>query len=248
MFDWLAATLGAHGLTLIFLAMILGSILQGSVGYGMALVASPILIMIEPRLIPGPYTLASLLLSVLMLLRERRSMDIRGVSWALVGRVPGTILAGLLLAVASGRSMILIFGVMVLVGVVISVAGWRFPPRPGNLFFAGLLSAIMGTVATIGGPPMALVYQDAAGDQLRSTLSGYFIVGGLLSLVTLIIVGRFGQTEVWLSVALLPGILCGYLVSSRLLPLFKSQNLRPIVLAVATVSALFVILREVLIG
>ena len=246
MVEWIDASLSTSGLIMIFIAMGLGAALQGSVGYGMALIASPLLILVEPRLIPGPYLLASQLLSILMILRERRSIDFYGLKWALLGRIPGTVLAGYLLAVISENVMVLMFGFLVLLGVVISVAGVRFPPRPKNLFFAGLLSAIMGTIATIGGPPMALVYQDASGDELRSTLSGYFIIGGFFSLAALMVIGRFGLVELWLSATLLPGIILGYLISSRILPLLRRQNTRTAVLVIAAVSGLVVILREMI--
>jgi uncharacterized membrane protein YfcA len=245
MIDWLLETLGTHGLAIIFLVMAAGAALQGSVGYGMALIASPILILVEPKLIPGPYLLGSLLLSVFMILRERKAIDLRGLKWALVGRIPGTILAGYLLAIISEEAMILTFGILLLLGVAISVAGIRFPPRPRNLVFAGLLSAVMGTIATIGGPPMALVYQDANGEELRSTLSGYFIIGGLFSIVTLAAVGKFGAAELWLAAAIVPGTVFGYLVSSWLLPHLNHQLTRASVLVVAAVSALVVILRVV---
>lgn len=244
--DALAHLLGINDLLIIFLAMAVGAILQGSVGYGMALIASPILIMVEPKLIPGPYLLGSLLLSVFMILRERKAIDLTGIKWALVGRIPGTILAGYLLAIISENTMILTFGILLLIGVLISVAGIRFHPKPSTLIFAGLLSAIMGTIATIGGPPMALVYQESKGEELRSTLSGYFIIGGLFSILTLAFVGKFGETELWLSAAVLPGTILGYLISSRLLPRLNPQLTRVSVLGVAIASALVVILRQVI--
>jgi uncharacterized protein len=244
--EWLSGLLGIEGIILVTVTMVLGAALQGSVGYGMALLVSPILVLVDPRLIPGPYIVASQLLSILMIVRERRSVDFRGIKWAVLGRIPGTILAGYMLATISESAMILTFGILVLFGVLISIAGWRFPPQPKNLFFAGVLSAIMGTVATIGGPPMALVYQDAKSDELRSTLSGYFIIGALFSIFTLYTIGRLGEQELRLSILLLPGILFGYLVSSRLLPLLKQKYTRLAVLAIATASGLFVILRELL--
>jgi uncharacterized membrane protein YfcA len=181
-----------------------------------------------------------------MVIRERKAVDVTGLKWALVGRIPGTILAGYLIAVISENAMILTFGILLLIGVAISVAGIRFPPRPRNLIFAGLLSAIMGTIATIGGPPMALVYQEAKGEELRSTLSGYFIIGGLFSILTLAFVGKFGETELWLSAVLLPGTVLGYLISSSLLPRLNPQLTRISVLVVAAVSAVVVIIRQVI--
>ena len=57
--------------------------------------------------------------------------------------------------------MTLLFGGLILLGVCLSLSGLRLPPIRGVLVGAGALSGVMGTVASIGGPPMALLYQDA---------------------------------------------------------------------------------------
>ena len=43
----------------------LAAALQSAIGFGLALVAAPFLLMIEPRLIPGPLVMASLALTAL---------------------------------------------------------------------------------------------------------------------------------------------------------------------------------------
>ncbi len=108
------------------LAIGTGAALQGSIGFGMALVASPILVMVDPRFIPVPYMLSSLILSISMVRRERGSVDLMG-QWAIVGRIPATVLAGWLLVVVPQDIMILVFGVFVLVAVGISASGIKFP-------------------------------------------------------------------------------------------------------------------------
>jgi hypothetical protein len=93
---------------------------------------------------------------------------------------------------------------------------------------------------------MAFVYQDEPGAEIRSTLSGYFIFSASFAVLTLAVVGEFGIRELWLSVTLLPGIAAGYLISSRLLPLLKGNRTKGAVLTVATVSAIVVIVRQLL--
>ncbi len=228
------------------LAIGAGAALQGSIGFGMALIASPILVMVDPRFIPVPYMLSSLILSVSIVRRERRSVDLSGVKWAVIGRIPATLLASWLLVVAPQDIMVLVFGVFVLLAVAISAFGIKFPPVRINLLGAGFLSGIMGTIATIGGPPIAIVYQDSESPTLRSTLSGYFIFGAALTVVTLFLYGEVGWAEVFLALALCPGIIMGYQLSSRLLPYIKKEHTRTGVLILATVSALVVIIRQLL--
>ena len=71
--------------------------------------------------------------------------------------------AGLLLAVVSDDALSLLFAVLVLLAVGLSVAGWHLAKTRPNLVGVGVLSGFMGTVSGIGGPPIALVYQQADG-------------------------------------------------------------------------------------
>lgn len=151
---------------LVSITGLLGATLQGTVGFGMGIVASPFLVLLDERFVPAPILLSTLVLTTFLTLRERHAVDIRGLRWALVGRVVGTVVAGMVLTVLPADRMTVVFGGFVLVGVLMSASGLRFHPHPHVLAGAGMLSGIMGTIASIGGPPMALVYQDADGPDL----------------------------------------------------------------------------------
>jgi uncharacterized protein len=238
---------GLTATTIIIISLVVGlaAALQSSIGYGLSFIANPILVLINPDFVPGPVLFAVFFLSILIVLRERHSLDLNGLSWALVGRVFGAIIAAWLLLRITQHTMILLFGFMVLFAVLVSATGLRVPMTRLNLSLAGVLAGIMGTIASIGGPPMAIVYQYESGDRIRSTLSGFFIVGTVISMVVLASVGRFGFEEIKLGLGLLPGILIGFLLSNRILLYLKNRSIRPLILTVATVSALAVILRQV---
>jgi hypothetical protein len=140
----------------------------------------------------------------------------------------------------------LISGFLVLIAVVITAKGFSIPTTRVNLGIAGLVSGIMGTLAAIGGPPIALVYQNESGARIRTSLSGFFIAGGVISIVTLSLAGRFGIHEVMLGLTLLPGTLIGFLGSSRVLPWLDGKYTKKAVLLVATVSASVVIVDQLL--
>lgn len=223
--------------------VLVGSILQGSVGFGMGLLASPILMLVDPRFVPAPILLSTMVLTALLTYRERHAIDLAGLRWALAGRIVGTTVAGtVLLALPAGR-MELLFGVLVLLGVVMSVSGFRPQPIPLVLLSAGTLSGVMGTVASVGGPPMALVYQDALGARIRSTMSGFFVVGTTLSLVALRLVGRLGADEVRLALLMLPSLLAGFMISRWTAGIVDRGYARVVVLAIASLSGVLVIIR-----
>ena len=130
-----------------------------------------------------------------------------------------------------------------LVAVAISISGLRVEPRPVSLVVGGALSGIMGTIASIGGPPLALLYQHAPGARVRGTLSSIFLIGTLISLVALTLVGRFGRDELRLTLALLPGVLLGFVVSRRIASRLDRGYTRRAVLTIATGAGLIVVVR-----
>lgn len=228
----------------VVLTVLFGATLQGSVGFGMGLIASPILILIDPRFVPGPILLSTTVLTVLLVYRERTAIDFHGIQWAMVGRLVGTVLASAILLVVSADQLVLLIGVFILSAVGMSLSGVRFDPIRPVLVVAGMLSGLLGTIASVGGPPMALVYQHAAGARIRSTMSGFFLLGTILSLGALWYVGRFGAYEIQLTLVMLPSVLTGFVLSKWTAVYVDRGYVRPAVLAVAAGAGLLVIIRQ----
>ena len=210
----------------------------------MGLIASPILILIDPRFVPGPILLSTTVLTVLLVYRERTAIDFHGIQWAMVGRLVGTVLASAILLVVSADQLVLLIGVFILSAVGMSLSGFRFDPVRPVLVVAGMLSGLLGTIASVGGPPMALVYQHAAGARIRSTMSGFFLLGTILSLGALWYVGRFGAYEIQLTLVMLPSVLTGFVLSKWTAVYVDRGYVRPAVLAVAAGAGLLVIIRQ----
>jgi len=230
-------------LFVIVLCSSIGFTLQGSVGFGMGIFGSPILLLIDSRLVPGPVLASTMLFTTLLTVRERRAIDLSGLRWAVLGRLVGTVPAAILLVVLPPEQLGLLFGGIVLLAVTISVSGLHIEPRPTTLLAGGVLSGIMGTVASIGGPPMALLYQYEPGARVRGTLSSLFLVGTIVSLIALSLVGRFGREELFLTLTLLPGALFGFVVSRRIASRLDKGYTRLAVLTTAGVAGLIVIGR-----
>ena len=75
------------------LALLAGACLQGVAGYGIGTLAAPLLFLISPILIPAPLVLNAVVLTILMLLRNRGALQVREVRFAIGGGVGGMILA-----------------------------------------------------------------------------------------------------------------------------------------------------------
>ena len=101
------------------------------------------------------------------------------------GLVPGTALGLLLLAAVPHDVLGIPLGLLVLLAVVLSAMRWQPVLTRPVLLVAGTASGFLATAASIGGPPMALLYARAEGAKLRSTLSGFFVVAALVALIAL---------------------------------------------------------------
>jgi uncharacterized membrane protein YfcA len=232
----------------VLLALVLvaiGSTLQGSVGFGLAVVSAPILLLLDPVWVPGPTLFAASLLVIMITLRDRRHIIGGDVALGTLGRLIGTVPAAWALSAVSSQTYDLAFGIIVLSAVAISAAGWHIARTPLNVVIAGTLSGVAGTVSSIGGPPMALVYQHEKGPTVRSTMSAIFIVGTIISLAGLWWVGRFGMLEFTLGVILMPAVLVGFWFSRYTAPRIDAAHTRPAILAVSAISAAIVLIRAV---
>ena len=225
------------------IVVVAGSIFQGAVGFGLGLLGAPLLVMVNPSLVPGPLLASALFLSFLVALREHRSIDVRGVGWALAGRVPGTLLGAAVIAAIPRRETSLLVGAMVLVAVGLVGTGARVVRSRPALFGAGTLSGFMATTSSIGGPPIALLYQDSEGGRIRGTLSGFFLVGLVLSLAALSLVGRFGRSEILSSVTLFPAVLVGFLLSARIAAVLDRGHTRKVILGASALAGLAVVIQ-----
>jgi uncharacterized membrane protein YfcA len=220
-----------------------GAALQGAIGFGLGVFAVPLLLLFVPAFVPGPLLASSVLLTVLLAHHDRAGINWRDLLWALGGRGLGIVLAAALIATVSPRAMALWSGGLVLFAVALSASGLHVEPAPRTLLAAGLLSGVLGTAVSIGGPPIALLYQHESGPRLRGTLAAFFLIGVTMSLVGLGVADRFGLAELLLAAYLVPGVLVGFLVSRRVGHLLDRGSTRPAILTVSALSSVLVIVR-----
>lgn len=228
------------------LVMAVGATVQGSIGFGLNVVAAPLLVLIDTRLVPGPALLAAFVLAALIGVRDRGGIDRTGTGWILLGRVPGTVLGAYVVASLSSDGLAIALASIVLFAVGLSAAGWTFRRTVPMLTGTGALSGLMGTVSSIGGPPVAMLYQDARGTRLRGTLSVIFSVGALMSVALLAVAGRFGGEEVLASLVLIPGTIVGFAGSRWTSRWLDRRGARPVVLGLCAASALAALVRYAL--
>jgi uncharacterized protein len=154
--------------------MAIGSAIQASVGIGLALFVVPLLAVVDQSFIPGPVLLAGVILAFMTAYRERAAIDVPALRNSLAGLVIGTIAGAGALRFASGPTLGKTFGVLVLLAVLISVAGYRVTATRRSLMIAGGASGIMGAMVGIHGPAISLVFQNSEPRVARAMLGPSF--------------------------------------------------------------------------
>lgn len=227
------------------LVLVLASALQGAVGFGGNLVAAPLLVLVDPHFVPGPLIAVAVTLNGLMILRERHPIHARTVGLALAGRIPGSALGAWALVAIPAAQLDVFFGGLVLVAVALTSVGLHVRPTRPAIAGASLLSGFMGTAVSIGGPPIALLYQHEDGPRFRAVVSRLLIYGALISLAMIAAIGRFGRDELVATAVFLPASAVGFAVSGPLARHLDRGHTRTAILVTSAASAVLVVVEAV---
>lgn len=226
--------------------VLFSAVLQGAGGIGFDMFAAPVIALFRPELVPGPMLLLGGLLALFSAVREFGEIAWGVLAFTLLGRVPAAFIAGAAISVIPVRWLSVVFALIILMGVAMSFFGWRVVPRGRNFALAGLMSGLMGTITSVGAPPLAIVFQDFTGAQLRATVGAYLIVGASASIVALRVIDRFGPADLWLSLGLVPPLIGGFALSNLVVPHIDRRTMRIWILGMAGAAALILLVLQFL--
>lgn len=244
----LLASLGLSlaGYLAISLAVFAGAFVQGAIGFGLNLIAVPVIAIYQPAVLPAAAIIFALPMTVGSALRERAHIDRPAILWTTLGRLPGVVLGAWLVSLLSPRALALLIGGFVVVAVAMSVVSVSVPITRATQAGAGFLGGLMGTSSSIGGPPMALLYQRSPGPTMRSTLGAAFLVGTALSLGALALAGQVSAIHWRFGVAMVPPVLIGLVASGTMHARLDAGWLRPCVLGFSALAGAVVVVRGLL--
>lgn len=231
-------------LVLANLVILAATSVQYALGIAFGLIAAPLLALISIQFVPVPVLFLTAITALLSVRSEWRAVDWREAGTAISGRAVGS-LAGIavLTAIPDEKTFMLIFGLMIALAVVISISGLRIPFNLASVAIAGTVSGLTASITSVGGPPMAVVYQRRSAGQARPNLQAFFAIGALVTLALLHASNHVTSRDIALAVLLLPGLASGYLAG----PFVRrrvDRNFRMLLLSSAAVSALLLIWRS----
>lgn len=227
----------------VFVIVLAASVVQAGLGMGFGLTAAPLLALIDPHLVPVPTLIIGMVTAAMGGWRERGSIIWPEVGIGVAGRLIGVALGALVLSQLHDRkAFMLVFGVMVAIAVILSLGGWRLAFSRTSLAAMGGLSGLMGTITSVGAPPLALIYQNRKPGTSRPTLSAFFAIGCAASLLGLALSGWAHVNDLWLALAMGLPMAIGLWLARRLGGHFDSRY-RPALMAISGLAAAILIMR-----
>ena len=234
---WLYALMGL---------LVFGSaFVQGIGGVGFTLVAAPAAAIMCPELVPGPLLTLGGFVTLLTAARERRHISWSAASSALIGRSAGTVVAVLTLHQLAQRPLNVLFSGLIIVAVILTIAGLRIQATRANTIMAGVISGIMGTLTSVGAPPLVILLQQHRPPVLRATMGAILFCGSVFSLLMLGLTGHYGWLQFWLSTTLLPYMLLGFWLSGYVRHKVSQPALRKGLLLFCSLSAIALLIKTI---
>lgn len=232
------------------LAVFCAASFQSMFGIGLSLIVSPFLLMLDPRLMPATPLCLGALSALPHACSNLGGLNLRHCAWATAGRALG-VGAGTWLFVnffsdTGGRAFALLFAATLLVALVLSSFGrWAkfFSPSVPKLSCASAIGGVMGTVTSIGGPPVALIYRLEAPAVGRLHLNFLLGTGALMSLIALAAAGQVSRMQMEAAASYLVPVAAG-LVFAHHHAGRAGRHFRQAVLLAILVSAVVIVARN----
>ncbi len=227
-------------------AVVIAALVQTSTGMGFAMIAAPLLALVNISFVPGPMLFINLFLSVFML-GDGRSHVVRREILALGPAIlVGTLISAAILSRIPGYRLAVVFASLILLAVAISIFAKAPPFTSRNLSICGVAVGIMGSTSGIPGAPLVIMYQNEPLEKTRPTMALVFTFSYITSLCALAYVGVFNVRLALDGLMLFPGLLIGY-GFGRWARRFMTQALgRILMLSIASTGSVLLIAKSVL--
>ena len=233
---------------IIFFLIIFGAITQSAIGIGFGIPAC-FLVLLEPSMVPSCIILMGSFLAFSNAMLSFNDIIKVDLVYAYSGRIIGSLVAMPLIFFTLGTQIyLIIFGILLLIATYLSAKKWNIVANKKNISIAGIASGLMGTLTGIGGPPMAIVYQNSSAKKVVATLNMFFGIGALFSVILFIFFDLINLPEVMKSVYLAPALIIGtYIGRKKIIGQFVNRNLKKLIISICFLSAVIIILDAVVI-
>ena len=230
--------------------MLAGSTVLSTVGFGIGITPSPVLLMVmEPQTVVVVVNTVSVVLFVLIIAQTRRNLPVREMVPVSVAGLLGVPVGVFILSSASAGALRIAVTVLVIL-LTMPVAfnlRWPIPRSPLTGPAVGFAVAVLLVSTGVGGPLMALytLTRDWSRNAVRGALSLYFLVVEFTGVVGYVVTGQFTSERFILVLAVILPALLGFGLATALLRRMNDRLFQHAVVVVIITASLMVLAREI---
>lgn len=223
--------------------IIIATVLQIAAGMGFGMLASPLIALVKPELVPGSVLVMGLFIAIVGAWHERKNIEPQEIVAGVTGRVIGSAMAfAILLALPDVNAFMIMFGSIMLAAICFTAFGMKIVFSIRNLFGLSIVSGVMGSITAVGAPPMALIYHERQPEIIRPTLNLFFFSGCILGLISLSASGWFRPGDMVVTIAFIPALFAGVFIA-KFARNFSSKFLSNFLLTLSAIASLVLIIR-----
>ncbi len=244
---------GVEPISLVPAALIVlaASLVKGTTGFGFALVATPLLLLLWEPLVMVPVLIpAGMAADILIVTQNRHRLEWGRVAPMAFAGVLGIPLGTVILLIVPTTALKIGVALVVLVSATILMTGATVNISRERVAsgVAGFMSGLLLASTTISGPPVTLflINQRWTKDAFRTSLALFFLTIQVFAVVSLAVSGILTVSTLVVSMALWPSVLLGYAMAVRLLPHIPQEaflRIATVVVMAAGVLALVTAVR-----
>ena len=201
--------------------ILLSSFVRSAIGFGMGLIAMPLLGLIMNISVATPMlALSGMAMSLVIVGQDWKEVDWKSLRFLLAGAILGTPVGVLLLKQLPPEPVKMLLGIIVVLFSLHGLLGRKpLPFRPSRPleFTLGLISGTFASGFNIGGPPL-VAYGAIRGwtpSVFRASLQAYFMIAGLVALISHGAAGLWTKTVFWIAAITLPAMIVGTWLGRR---------------------------------
>ena len=231
--------------------LFMSAIVKATTGFGYALISTPFLLILwEPEFIVPVFMPLAVIGDILIVIGTWRLIVWRQViPLSIAGVISAPFGAYLLIAVPQDglRLMVaflaLISAVLLFLGIKVMIRREVFAS-----LVAGSLSGLFSTSTTMSGPPVAilLINQRFEKQRFRASLAMYFLIMQLVGAVSLVFLGPLNSGTMSVSIILLPTVILGNFVASKLVDRLPQEVFTRIAIIVVGLTASLILAQSLI--
>ncbi len=222
---------------IVTLIIFLATFIYSSVGFGVALVAMPLLVTVIGVRVASPLvSLIAFTSGIIIFIRHREAFKLRAV-WLLSITSMIAVPIGVQLAGRSDPKIVTTWlGVLLVVYAIYALMQFRLPKLewPGWAAGFGFVAGLLGGAYNTSGPPV-IIYANChqwEPGEFKSNLQAYFLINSAVVIISHALSGHFNAAVGRNYLFALPGILIGLFVGFRLEPYVSPKVFYKIVLVI----------------